>query len=310
MDRSRTSDAYKVADLPASRLAKLEIGVLYKLNRLGADVGEPIALTVTSDGRIKMTGIVATSQQLVEINRQLATLPDRDLIENTLASPDSLQEKAPAPRAGAPLNMQLYEGSTGEPPAYDVLRSQLRSSGLTGPPLEEAVRQRSNEILKDSQKALQNAYALERLGSILVTAGVPATDTVTREQWAEMVRVHSASLQAQIEQMRSQLGTVVHSELSSNPPTADSAVINSPVQFASASREVRISIQTVNLQIGSLFANGPSEGRAIEANALIRTTRNALPFSQVSELIRFSQKLSHIQDSERRGEDPDKGNNE
>ena len=41
-------------------LAELQIAVLYQLNRLHADTGEPIEVKRTEDGRIQVSGAIAS----------------------------------------------------------------------------------------------------------------------------------------------------------------------------------------------------------------------------------------------------------
>ena len=78
------------------QLAELQIGVLYQLNTLGADTGEPIEVIATPDGRIRVSGTVADDALRREIVSHLQALSDHQLLDLTLTSlRDAVQVRAP-----------------------------------------------------------------------------------------------------------------------------------------------------------------------------------------------------------------------
>ncbi len=54
-------------------LAELQIAVLYQLNRLRADTGEPIEVKRTEDGRIQVSGAIADDALKQQITSRTAS---------------------------------------------------------------------------------------------------------------------------------------------------------------------------------------------------------------------------------------------
>jgi len=64
--------------------------------------------------------------------------------------------------------------------------------------LNSAMEQYSRNVLLLSQRGLQNAYALHRLGGVLSNSDMTSIDLITRRRWTEMVGRHSEDLNSEL----------------------------------------------------------------------------------------------------------------
>ena len=78
----------------APGLAELQIAVLYQLNRLRADTGEPIEVKRTEDGHIQVSGAIVNESLKAQITSELRALPNHELLDLKLFSPQELRMHA------------------------------------------------------------------------------------------------------------------------------------------------------------------------------------------------------------------------
>ena len=193
------------APLPAESvplLAELQIAVLYRLNRLGADTGEPIEVERTGDGRIRVSGAIAGDALRQRVSSQLQALPNHQLLDLKLFSPHALRRAAPTPQAAA---TRVFEIDQAKSAADPTLRKYFQGQGLSGEPLESAVVAFSHDALEHAQSALQHAYALDRLGRALSATELRSVSLASQQQWTEMLNQHASDLQQQFLALRGQL---------------------------------------------------------------------------------------------------------
>ena len=129
-----------------TRLVHMEVDVLYRLNQLVADVGEPIQITRTPNGHIRVTGTVTSKALRAQISAALQTVPEHQLLQVQLATQGSLQVAIPS-AALAPRPYQVYELVPTTPPANPILRNFFAAKGLTGNQIDAAVAQFSRDYL-------------------------------------------------------------------------------------------------------------------------------------------------------------------
>jgi hypothetical protein len=274
-----------------AQLNRLHIAVLFELNTLGADTAEPIAVDRIAGGRIRVTGVVANDQRLARINILLRRLPDQELLENRLTSfTKAANGNSTLIDANAPTTRLVEKGS--ELPITDeALRSYFQKEGLSGAALDARVLHFSGDALQRAQRALQNAYALDRLGSILTDAGIHL-DAVSQQKWAAMVRNHAAAVKEQLQALRSQLQTIYVSASQSFDEEAISPPIRNPAEFQFAARELRENVQTINQQVGIEFAGSAPKNESKDLQQTLGETLHSLPLSTASRISTFALNLS------------------
>jgi DNA-directed RNA polymerase specialized sigma24 family protein len=278
------------APLPAESvplLAELQIAVLYRLNRLGADTGEPIEVERTGDGRVHVSGAIAGDALRQRISSQLQALPNHQLLDLKFFSPHAMRRVAPAPKATA---TRIYEIDQGKSAADPTLRKYFQAQGLSGETLDSAVVAFCRDALEHAQRALQHAYALDRLGRALSATELRSVSPASQQQWTEMLHQHASDLQQQLFAIRGQLAKL--SAPAALPDAAGQSVpIENPVQFSQAAGRLLQQVQELNRRVSNFFASGTSgEGQAGQDDLPAALTR-ILPLQQATEIQSFAREL-------------------
>jgi hypothetical protein len=179
-----------------------------------------------------------------------------------------------------------------KPETDAALRKHFQTKGLSGEELDNTIRQYSNNVLGNAQRALQHAYALNRLGSALSNVRVESIGEVSQRQWAEMVDKHANELDTALRALRGQLAEINTS--GGMPPDAEGSYIRieNPTQFNEVAGSLLSQMQKVNTNVGELFtSNATVEGLPTE-ESLLAATINAIPLRQSREITRFASDLN------------------
>jgi DNA-directed RNA polymerase specialized sigma24 family protein len=270
-------------------LAELQIAVLYQLNRLHVDTGEPIEVKRTEDGHIQVSGAIADDALRQHITSDLQALPNHDLLDLKLLSPRELRMRATrAPQTSA---TRIYEVNQGKSAADTTLRSHFQAKGLSGEALDSAVVTFSHDALEHAQVALQHAYALDRLGRALSATELGAVSLSSQQQWTEMLHQHASALQEQLLAIRAQLGQL--STSAGMPETTGGTVpIENPVQFSQAAGQLLQQVQELDRRVSNVFASSASgEGQASQDD-LVAGIIKVIPLQPFTEIKSFAMKLS------------------
>jgi DNA-directed RNA polymerase specialized sigma24 family protein len=272
------------------QLAELQIAVLYQLNRLSSDTGEPIEVIRTPEGRLRISGTVGDDALKQKIASQLQTLPNHQLLDLRLFSRRDAQVQIPALQRIPPGGTRVYDINQTAPPAYESLRKYFLGKGLSGERLDSAVAQSSQDTLAHAQVALQHVYALDRLGNALSTAELTSIDPSSQRQWTEMAAKHASELASELRALREQLAEVLGEQL---PNTDGERVpIENPVQFKEATDQLLHQMQNLNRSVGTAFASHTSGENQLGPDALLRTVINAIPLPQAEAIARFTTALN------------------
>jgi hypothetical protein len=268
--------------------------VLYELNKLGADTGEPIEVTRTPEGRIRVTGTVANESRKREISAGLDTVTNRQLFDIRLASLRDLQMSIPTLHPTAPTATSVFNVAQAEAPAYTLLRKYFASKGWTDERVNMAVAQFSQDALGHSQRALQHAYALDRLGSAFTAEELEAAGQSSDRQWAEMAARHASDLEEELQELHRQLTQV--EPASAQSLTAGSGsfqIIDTPANFARAAGELLRQTQILNRSIGRAFTSGSAGKEAQNADFLVADVLHSIPTQSTAEIARFATRLAN-----------------
>jgi DNA-directed RNA polymerase specialized sigma24 family protein len=274
------------------RLAELQIAVLHQLNVLEADTGEPIEVVKTQDGHIRVSGAVSDSVLRQEISSSLDKLSNHQLVELRLIAPNDARVQIPTSSRAASEDSRIYDVERMKPETDAALRKHFQTKGLSGEELDNTIRQYSNNVLGNAQRALQHAYALNRLGSALSNVRVESIGEVSQRQWAEMVDKHANELDTALRALRGQLAEINTS--GGMPPDAEGSYIRieNPTQFNEVAGSLLSQMQKVNTNVGELFtSNATVEGLPTE-ESLLAATINAIPLRQSREITRFASDLN------------------
>jgi DNA-directed RNA polymerase specialized sigma24 family protein len=274
------------------RLIQTQIAVLHKLNELNADTGEPIEVTRTSDERILVSGSVAENTRKQEISSALQAMPDHELIDIHLASQHDLRMSLPAFRKMRSPATSVYNIGQAEAPADPILRGYFGSKGWSSDRVNASVAQFSQDALEHARRALQHAYALDRLGRAFSAEELRAISPTSKRQWAEMLARHAAALESELHQLHDQLVPITPAAREFAGVDGVHAPIDTLAVFASTAGELLQQVQTLNRNIGSCFASGATGKANQTSGSLVANAANSIPLRKAAEVSRLASRLA------------------
>ena len=274
-----------------TRLVQTEVAALYRLSVLGADVGEPIEIVRTPGGRIRVAGTVASEDRKKQIAATLESIPDHQLLEIDLATQGNLHVPIPSLHLAVPAT-NVYNVAHTAPPAEALLRGFFAAKGLTGNQIDAAVTHFSSDALDHAQRALQNAYAMDRLGTSFSPDELRAMGPMAQQQWSEMVAQHSSALKTELDELQQQLAQLAPegSPLSS---ARQPSSIDTPQDFAGAARKLLFEMQDLNRAVGITFSADASSRNTQTAESSIEAVRESIPFNELEQLTVFASRLAN-----------------
>ena len=288
-------------------LVQTQVAVLYRLNQIGADIGEPLEITRTADGRIRVSGTVADNAHKQQLVSALDTLPDRQLLEVRLASQSDLQIPYRVPHATTPSAFGTYNVAQATAPADALLRGYFAGKALTGAPANAAIAEFSRSALEHAQQSLQHAYALDRLGASFTPDELRAMSPDSQQQWAAMVARHASALQVELRALHAQLTQLVPFGSQLPGPGRDSTPIDTPANFARSARELLHQTQILNRAIGAAFSSGPAGGGTQNPSSLIAAAIQSIPLPGAEDLATFGSRLTDSTSTANHAQEQDLG---
>lgn len=275
------------------QLAELHVAVLYQLNSLNADTSEPIEVDKTSDGHIRVTGIVANDDRKQELLSRLNLLNNHQLLETRIFSPDDVQKHGKKSSRTLTGTVSMYDVGQTRPPADAALRAYFQAQGLSQESLNAAVSGFSREALGHAQRALQNAAALKRLSDTFSASELRSVSLTAQQQWTEMVSKHAAAVEIELRALHEQLGRLLPVP-ERFPSTSDAdSVIETPAQFARAADQLLTKTKSLDQSVGSVFASSQSpDAQPANIQSLITATSNTIPLQKAVEMTSFAVQLN------------------
>ena len=279
-----------VADDTVPLLAELQIAVLYQLNLLGADTAEPIEIKRTGDETLRVSGAISDNTLREKIAARLRALPNHRLLDLKLFSSHELRmHPSHAPQSPA---TRVYEIDQSRSAADALLRKHFEAKGLSGEQLDSAVVTFSHNALEHGQRALQHAYALDRLGRALSASELQSVSLTSQQQWTEMVHQHASDLEQQLVSLHDQLGQLSTSAMTPLNADAGSVPIANPLQFSNASSRLLQQVQELNRRVSNVFAPGTSSEDHISQDDSVDAVLKVIPMQQARGINLFAVELS------------------
>jgi DNA-directed RNA polymerase specialized sigma24 family protein len=295
--RSSSRNTLKaLAILPNPHLFEIEIAVLKCLNELNADSAEPIDVSLSSEGRIRVTGVLAPRARRDEIVAALDSLPDRQLIETQLSVQQDLHRKMSGTRWLRSIKPRLYEVNQPGAPADSIVHGYFARSGLSDKKLTSASIEYSRSVLDHTQRAVQHAFALQRLGDLLNKVNVNSLGSEARQKWVHMAARHASMLESELLSLDDQI-TVIIPEGTKLPGNADPAPIENPADFARAADRVLVQTQALSESVGMAFASNAATKTNTDPESIIVSVERAIPLGTAREIASFSFRLENSQQS-------------
>jgi DNA-directed RNA polymerase specialized sigma24 family protein len=295
--RGRPTSAGRARSLGAeAQQAELEIGVLYQLHTLGADTGVPIEVLRSSDGRVHVSGTVPTGALRDQIARQLSGLAAHDLLDLRIVSSRDLKF-APGGVHGA-VPIEAYEVNQPGFAADERIRRYFSAEGLSGDRLDAAAAQFSRDALQHAQRALQHAYALDRLGSSVSAEELRTMRLPAQKEWTGMVDSHATGLETELRSLHTQLAEIWSTGDEPGAMNREAMGIGDPVQFARVAAVLLRQVRDLNRHTGELFASNGKTVSDPNLAASIQTIIDTIPLEQAEDVVAFATGLSRLERSQ------------
>src|ERR1700722_12578958 len=258
--------------------ADLQVEILYALFSLNADTGEPLDVTPTPDGRVRVQGTITDTKLLSALRIRINSLAEVDRIVLQIQTVTQAAKGMHRPKS---IPQETITAG-GEAPAEQLVRAALAKSALTRDAQPSGLTVFSVAALTHGQLALQHAYALDRLGRILATSDPSSLTPDARLQWTQMVKDHSSKARTELEALRSQLNS-----LGIATPAVSSSVIvpvTDPVGFARAAAGLRAEAEAVNRRVIDLFAGTAANIAPDQVQRAIVNLLGELPIGEAGQL--------------------------
>jgi hypothetical protein len=171
------------------------------------------------------------------------------------------------------------------------VRDALLARGIKGTALQNAEQEFAASALSHARTALQHAYALDRLGTILRRTSESSLDPDARVKWTQMVERHSTAALKELQALRLQLDSAFPGI--AGTPSVDVQEIKDAAAFARATSELRLKAQSVNEEAVGLFAGSAAGLSAAETRESIGRLRTALPVAEANRMHSFAGRLTN-----------------
>lgn len=276
--------------------AQLELAVLYQLFVLHADADEPIEIARTPGHRIRVDGSVADDATRRAIMNALSDVPGHEALDvHVLAPGQQYWAGHRTESTGEPIT--VYSAVQSGIPADAALRRYLAAKGKPAAQMDAAVAALEHNALDHAQHALQQAYALNRLGNAFNAEELRALPADARREWAAMVAGHAQSLQAELLALEQPLLGLAPHGGSTALAAPNVNVIGDPESFARATTRMLSQAQSMNRQFSDAFTsavdgNGAQNPDAHNPDALLAAAVASIPLPQAQALSAFASRLN------------------
>jgi len=301
--QNRTRSGPIVAD---ARLVRAQIAALYELSILGADTGEPIEVIRTPDGHIRVSGTVAEDARKERIRSGLNALSDHQLLEIRLASQREIRVPSPATPPKSIPAASVYNVAQTEAPVAVTLRRYFGSQGKTGQQIDYAIAEFSKAVLGHAQRALQHAYALDRLGASFTPSELKSVSLASEWEWAQMAAEHASGLRSELSALDEQLAPIAPDAVRLTQRDGTQIQIEDPADFARVASRLLRQTQNLNRSVGTAFASSTTSKTRPSRDALVGGILRSIPTQSAIEVSDFAAKLAHSEKAANARTQPDK----
>ena len=150
----------------------------------------------------------------------------------------------------------------------------------------------SRDALGHAQRALQHAYALERLGASFTPAELQTAPRESQRMWAAMAAQHAAALESELGALRNQLQALGVPGLPISAQRSEQKGIARPEEFAHAAYSLLGLVQTMNTAIGNTFTASTAVGGTDDSEKGIAEALQTIPTVEARHMAAFTSRLA------------------
>jgi len=286
------SSLYSTLDDANAHAVELQIAVLSQLNQVGADTMDPIDVTRTPDGHIRVFGTVAGNARRQRITAGLQALPDSQLIDIHLGSQHDMRTPSWSLHNLKNPPATIYAIRETRAPVDDILRRHFGTKGWSSERVDSAVAQFSQTALDQARRALQHAYALDRLSRVLSADDAESVSPGSKRQWAAMVAQHAEALESEFQLLHDQLHQI-QTVGEPNPVTNDDRTERAAHDsFTHSVNQLLLRTQYMNQCMGAAFATGTPPKPGHSAESLLAAAADSIPVHGADRISKFAFSLA------------------
>lgn len=173
-------------------LVHLQIQVLKRLHSIGADVGEPIDITADPIRGVTISGVLPEAQARAIREALVGIARDPSLHINIYSTAEAARMHRRIRRP--PQSIDQIEIDASRSPSEAVLRDHFSKLGYSGAQLDEQVYRYTQSVLGQSATALQQAWALHRLGLLATEEGSHDLSFADRQDFLALLGAQTSQL--------------------------------------------------------------------------------------------------------------------
>ncbi len=187
-----------IAVSPVLATAALEVEVLLALNQANAFMGEQLSVTRTSEGRLRVSGLVETAERKSELLRALAPVRNNPAVRVEIATVAEAVERE-RPEGPGDVTVERIETTEGTSPVYSDLKQKFS---------DDEARRFADRVMSRSRQARRHALALKQLAERFSIADLQTLSTTDRQLWVGLLQQHAREFEREIVALRRELQQV------------------------------------------------------------------------------------------------------
>jgi len=216
---------------PTPATGELEVEVLSLLNKVSADLGEPITVKRLPDGTLQIEGLIETAQRKAELLSALRPVIDHPAIKlkiSTVAETLLRQQLQSAEPPGRMIFRELTVTSSKLPVDADLRAyfTHVENRAQADEEIDQAIRRFSAQILDRSSAAANHALALYRLSKRFSPEQLQALAAPARDKWRAMIYSHSRVIAEESESVRRSLQLILPGPEPKEPESEQGVISN------------------------------------------------------------------------------------
>jgi DNA-directed RNA polymerase specialized sigma24 family protein len=275
------NDAKDSASKPATPVrvvatAELEVEVLRLLNQAGADMGEQVSVTRTSEGLLQVQGLTQTDKRKRELLSALSSLAGNPAVKLNIQTLDEALARRPKDQISSnSITVETTQPSSNTIAVDQELRQYFARRNVPEAQTEEAIRQFGDRTLRRSLQVLMHAAAMKALAQRFSPEELRTLDSDAKAKWLLLIRRHAQALQEESAVLRREVAPVFPVVVAQN--SNETAEIQSDVDLARAAQRLFGICSENDRAIRLAFSISPesSSDYAIKGAQFWRSLQNA-----------------------------------
>lgn len=199
-----TSDASLKMTPRVEATADLEIEVLELLNQAGANLGEQVSVTRTSDAKLYIQGIVETGKRKAEIVNALQSVRNNPAVIVQISTVAEAARSAKKTTGATVVDSGVISESAAIP-TFDDLQAYFRRRGIREDLIDTDIREFCTTVLGISRAALRHGWALRSLSNRFTRDEMRMMTPRARTKWLSMISEHVQAIQQNTRELEHEL---------------------------------------------------------------------------------------------------------